>query len=231
MIMSKKLFSFRLEEDKIELVKDKAKSLKISTQALLEQLVDLAISDAINLDNKLITLNDNSFDNEVITGLKKLITDNNKAIKLLSDKVTKLESYHVDNGTIAFKEQLSSNTNQDDNNLITTEREPKQNLTGNQDDSHLIISKEASTENKDDIEPVKEIKKPSESLQSVTDDDKQGTKIKSYEDAIALAKKRHEEGKSNAKIAKELEGKYWTVSGKSTKWRSNQVKTIVESFS
>lgn len=242
--MSKKLFSFRLEEDKIEKVKTKAKALRTSTQALLEQLVDLALSDAITLDNNTITLSDNSFDNEVITELKKLITDNNQAIKLLSDKVTKLESYQYDNDTIASKEQLSSNTNQDDNNSITTEREPKQklidnqddsnlitveskpkpNLTGSQDDNSLITDKEASlTEIEDDLESIEEINKPSESLPSVTDDDKQNTEIKSYEEAIALIKELHQAGKNYSQIARELDNKYLTPKDK-INWSGTQVK-------
>ena len=245
--MSKKLFSFRLEEDKIEKVKAKAKALRTSTQALLEQLVDLALSDAITLDNNTITLSDNSFDNEVITELKKLITDNNEAIKLLSDKVTKLESYQNDNDTIAFKEQLSSNTNQDDNNSITTEREPKQklidnqddsnlitveskpkqNLIGSQDDNSLITDKEASTEVEDDLEPVEENNKPSESLESVTDDDKQNTEIKSYEEAKIKIKELTEAGKNYSQIAKELTGEYCTSTGK-TNWQGTQVKRVLK---
>lgn len=90
-----------------------------------------------------------------------------------------------------------------------------------------VITKEVSTEIKEDIEPLKGNKTPSESLPSVTNDDKQGTEIKSHEDAITKAKELHGQGLSYTAIADELSGKYYTAK-RMTQWSGTQVSRILK---
>lgn len=153
--MSKKLFSFRLDQKKIEKVKEKAKTLKISTQLLLEQLVDLVLDDAINLDNKLITLANNSIDNKEITELKKLISDNSDAIKLLSDQVKQLESYQ-DDDTMIKNGALKPSSSETSPQSVKTVSDGNNDVKSHKDAIALI--KELHAQGKNYTEIAKELK-------------------------------------------------------------------------
>jgi hypothetical protein len=121
--------------------------------------------------------------------------------------------------------QLSSYLNRYNNvDIGTVETQPIDYFAEDNEKSQRQLS--FLEENQDELEPLKEIKKPPESLPSVTDGDEQGTEIKSYQEAIALIKELRKQGENYANIAKVLTGKYLTATGK-TNWSGTQVNRIV----
>lgn len=256
--MASKQILFRLDTITATALEKKLTEKGISKQFLFTKVVKLFLDDKLSFDNNVIAnSNDNNkiiidsnqvaetIKNYYLEDIAKLIANDRKMIALVTKKLeSNVQAELAESDNKSYQGDKSSN----DSKVITFDLEKLKvsNLNTNQEDNLYSVKNSDSkpinnTDKLSDSDTDQEDKSIPETLETKsTNTAEKGNeavredseKAKTFEDSRVKIKQWHSQSKEMKDIIKELnEGSYPTKTGSVGKWRSNQVKSILKSFS